>query len=137
MCIGIPMQVVELRSRYALCRGTGETREVDMALVGEQPVGTWVLVFLDAAREVIGAEEAARIGDALQALALLAQGETDVDHLFADLIGREPELPEHLKPHVPAGRAPYEGLSPHPVPLPMGEGTPELTAAELLASPGE
>jgi len=98
MCIGIPMQVAEVRSRYALCHANGESREVDMALVGEQPVGTWVLVFLDAAREVISTLDAARIGDALQALALVVQGETNVDHLFADLIGREPELPDHLKP---------------------------------------
>jgi hypothetical protein len=55
-------------------------------------------VFLDAAREVITARDAAKIGDALKALALVMQGETSVDHLFADLIGREPELPEHLKP---------------------------------------
>ena len=27
------------------------------------------------------------------------------------------------------------GISPHPVPLPMGEGTPELSAAEFIASP--
>jgi hydrogenase assembly chaperone HypC/HupF len=100
MCIGIPMQVAGLRSRYALCLGNGESREVDMALVGEQPVGTWVLVFLDAAREVLSAQDAARIGDALQALALIGQGETNVDHLFADLIGREPELPDHLKPKL-------------------------------------
>ena len=100
MCIGIPMQVAEPRSRYALCRADGESREVDMILVGEQPAGTWVLVFLGAAREVIAGEDAARIGDALRALALIAQGETDVDHLFADLTGREPELPEHLRPHT-------------------------------------
>jgi hydrogenase assembly chaperone HypC/HupF len=135
MCIGIPMQVVEPRSRYALCRADGESREVDMILVGEQPAGTWVLVFLDAAREVIGAEDAARIGDALRALALVAQGETDVDHLFADLTGREPELPEHLRPQHSAGSAPYNGISPHPVPLPTGEGTPEQGGSRATPSP--
>ncbi|MBI4724045.1 MAG: HypC/HybG/HupF family hydrogenase formation chaperone [Rhodomicrobium sp.] len=98
MCIGIPMQVVEPRQRYALCCANGESREVDMALVGEQPAGAWVLVFLGTAREVISAEDAVKTGDALQALALVMQGETSVDHLFADLIGREPELPSHLKP---------------------------------------
>jgi len=98
MCIGLPMQVIESGPRRALCRFNGENREIDMALVGGQPAGTWVLVFLDAAREVIAPADAAKIGDALKALALIMQGETSVDHLFADLTGREPELPEHLKP---------------------------------------
>ncbi len=98
MCIGFPMQVVEPRNRYALCRREGETREVDMILTGEQPAGTWVLVFLDAARQVLDEDEAAKIGDALTALSLAMSGETDIDHLFPDLAGREPQLPEHLKP---------------------------------------
>ncbi len=98
MCIGLPMQIIESGPHRALCRFDGKGREIDMALVGKQPAGTWVLVFLDAAREVINAQDAARIGDALKALTLVMQGETSVDHLFADLIGREPELPEHLKP---------------------------------------
>ena len=34
-----------------------------------------------------------------------------------------------------AAGAMNEGISPHPVLLPMGEGTPELPAAEILASP--
>ncbi len=135
MCIGIPMQVAEPRSRYALCHANGESREVDMALVGEQPAGAWVLVFLDAAREVIGAEDAARIGDALKALVLVAEGDTNVDHLFADLIGREPELPEHLRPLArTAGGAPYTGISPHPVPPPMGEGTVRCAPGTIQAS---
>jgi hydrogenase expression/formation protein HypC len=134
MCIGIPMQVIEPRSRFALCEGAGEAREIDMALVGEQAEGTWVLVFLDAAREVIGAEEAARITDALTALALIAEGRADIDHLFADLIGREPELPEHLRP---AGAAQYEGLSPHPVPLPLEEGTPEFSLRVVPGGEGQ
>jgi hydrogenase expression/formation protein HypC len=30
-------------------------------------------------------------------IGLLMQGETQLDHLFADLVGREPQLPEILK----------------------------------------
>ncbi len=101
MCIGLPMQVIEPRGHHARCRFQGEIREIDMALTGQQSAGTWVLVFLDAAREVITAGDAAKIADALQALTLVMQGETSVDHLFADLIGREPELPDHLKPQRP------------------------------------
>ena len=101
MCIGLPMQVVEPRGRYALCRSGGELRTVDMILVGEQAPGAHVLVFLDAAREVLSAEDARKTADALTALSLVMQGETSVDHLFADLVGREPELPAHLKSPQP------------------------------------
>ena len=92
--------------------------------------GTWVLVFLDAAREVLSARDAARIGDALKALALIGRGETDVDHLFADLIGREPELPEHLKPKPGEFESP-----PHPNPLPKGRGSPAATVERAFLLP--
>ena len=101
MCIGLPMQVIEARGRHALCRYGEEIRTVDMILVGEQPVGAWVLVFLDSARDVMTAEQAQKTADALRAIALVMQGETSVDHLFADLVGREPELPPHLKDMLP------------------------------------
>lgn len=101
MCIGLPMQVVEPNGRFAVCRCGAEMRKVDMVLVGEQPAGTWVLVFINAAREVMTAEQAAKTADALEALALVMRGETSVDHLFADLAGREPELPAHLKSLLP------------------------------------
>ncbi|MCQ8116377.1 HypC/HybG/HupF family hydrogenase formation chaperone [Methylomonas rosea] len=97
MCIGIPMQVIEPRGDLALCEYRGQTTLIDMMLVGEQVAGTWLLVFLDAAREVISAERAAQIADALEAMRLAMQGETNFDHLFADLVDREPELPEFLR----------------------------------------
>lgn len=97
MCIGLPMRVLECDGARALCEGQGERRSIDMMLVGEQAPGTWVLVFLDAAREVISAEHAALVGQALDALGLAMTGSTAVDHLFPDLAGREPELPSHLK----------------------------------------
>jgi hydrogenase expression/formation protein HypC len=97
MCIGLPMQVVEQRGESALCLYRGEETVVDMMLVGEQPVGTWLLVFLYAAREVISEQKARQIADALEAMRLAMQGETQFDHLFADLIDREPQLPEFLK----------------------------------------
>lgn len=97
MCIGLPMQVLEVRGASALCGYRGEQSLVDMMLVGEQPVGTWLLVFLYAAREVISEQKARQIADALEAMRLAMQGETEFDHLFADLIDREPQLPEFLK----------------------------------------
>lgn len=98
MCIGIPMQVLEQRQGSALCAYRGESTWIDMMLVGEQPIGSWVLVFLNTAREVLSEEKAQHITNALQALGLAMQGETQLDHLFADLAGREPQLPEFLKP---------------------------------------
>lgn len=91
------MQVVETRGDAALCLYRGETSLIDIQLVGEQLPGTWLLVFLDAAREVISSERAQQISDALEAMRLAMQGETDIDHLFADLVNREPELPEFLR----------------------------------------
>lgn len=97
MCIGIPMQVVEPSGEMALCEGMGRTALVDFMLLGEQPAGSWVLVFMDTAREVLTAEQAKQINDALLAVQLAMQGESQVDDLFADLVNREPQLPEFLR----------------------------------------
>lgn len=98
MCIGIPMQIIEQRGESAVCLYQGQESLIDMMLVGPQPVGTWLLVFLDAAREVLSEQKARQIADALEAMHLAMQGDSQIDHLFADLIGREPPLPEFLKP---------------------------------------
>lgn len=97
MCVGIPMQVIEKGEGYAVCEGMGEKRQINTLLVGDHAVGTWLLTFLGTAREVISAEEASRISDALSALNLIMQGETDIDHLFADLVDREPTLPDFVQ----------------------------------------
>ncbi len=87
MCMGIPMQVTESGPARAICDFAGELRRIDTMLVGEQPVGTWLLVFIDAAREVISEEDAMKITDALRALSSVSQGTADsIDHLFADII---------------------------------------------------
>ncbi len=62
---------------------------------GRRPPGG-VLVFLGAAREPLEQAYALRIRDALAALHVAAAGDA-FDHLFPDLIGREPQLPEHLR----------------------------------------
>ena len=120
MCIGVPMQIVEVPENesglfpggeYAFCRvegegGTGVEIEpqaplyrVDLSLVGAQPPGTWVLVFLGAAREVLDPRQAARVGEALRALGAAARGES-LEGFFADLTDREPQLPDFLKPDL-------------------------------------
>ncbi|MET0084345.1 MAG: HypC/HybG/HupF family hydrogenase formation chaperone [Sedimenticola sp.] len=99
MCIGVPMQVVESQPGEALCEGMGERRRVDTLLVGDQPPGSWLLIFLNSAREVLSPEDAAKIRDALQSLQQTLRGEeAGVEELFADLVEREPQLPEHLRP---------------------------------------
>ncbi len=97
MCLGIPMQVLECHGNVALCQGRGGVRQLDLSLVGEQPVGAWLLAFIDAAREVLDVEAAARINAALDGLEAVLAGETDVSRHFADLFERTPELPPHLR----------------------------------------
>ncbi|WP_428547402.1 HypC/HybG/HupF family hydrogenase formation chaperone [Profundibacter sp.] len=87
MCLGIPMQVVESGTGFAICAQAGKRRRIDTMLVGDQPPGTWLLVFIDAARKVISAEDATRITDALAALDdVMAGGTGNIDAMFADII---------------------------------------------------
>jgi hydrogenase expression/formation protein HypC len=99
MCIGIPMQVMEIAGDGAAwCMGRDGRARIDMALVGPQPPGTWLLTFIGAAREVMTPEAAARTDAALDALAAVLAGDTStLDDAFADLVSREPQLPEHLQ----------------------------------------
>lgn len=100
MCMGIPMQVMEMRGTHALCEANGQTELIDMILVGDQVQGTWILNFLGAAREILDPESAKQIRQALAALQAIHQisdPQVQLDELFADLIGREPPLPEHLR----------------------------------------
>lgn len=97
MCIGMPMQVISSETGFATCDANGEQRRVNTLFVGDQPSGTWLLVFLDSARQVLSELEAKQISDGLAALNAVMQGEENVDHLFPDLVDREPQLPDHLK----------------------------------------
>ena len=107
MCIGLPQQVIRAdadgdgRGDFALCGDVAAApgERVDMRLIGEQPVGTWILNFNGAARRVLDADEAAQIRDALGALDAALRGDVaGIDALFADLVNREPQLPDHLRP---------------------------------------
>ena len=109
MCIGVPMRIESGDGivAVAVCEaadGTAERHTLDMMIVGSQPPGTWVLAFHGAARRVLEPGEAAQIRDALAALGIaLDAGQqaptAAIDALFADLIDRAPQLPEHLRPH--------------------------------------
>lgn len=100
------MQVVEMRESFALCEADGKQELIDMMLLGDQPKGTWILNFLGAAREVMTPEFAEQTRQALNALDDIMQGDiqhnSQIDHLFADLVDKEPQLPEHLRALVPS-----------------------------------
>lgn len=96
MCVGIPMQVLEAAEGQARCLGPGGESVIDIRLVGEVRPGAWLMVFLGAAREVLSEARARQTLDALTALEQVMQGRTDIDHLFADLVDREPTVPEAL-----------------------------------------
>jgi hydrogenase expression/formation protein HypC len=96
MCLGLPMTVIEDDDLSALCGRSGQTRRVSMMLVGAQPPGTRVLVHIDSAVRVLDPVEADAIDRAIDGLAAALEGR-DFEHLFADLVDREPELPAHLR----------------------------------------
>ena len=97
------MRVVEPMGHRAWCEGRDGRKLVDLALVGPQPAGAWLLTHLDAAREVLTAEAAGQIDRALDALAAALAGDAQgIAAGFADLIGREPQLPPHLVRKEPA-----------------------------------
>ena len=98
MCIGIPMKVIKPQGIAAWCEGRDGRKLVDLSLVGPQPPGTWLLTHLGSAREILSEEVARQIDGALDALAAVLQGDAEGIHAgFADLIGREPQLPPHLR----------------------------------------
>jgi hydrogenase expression/formation protein HypC len=97
-----------LPSGVALCSTRGnpaEPRTIEVSLVDTPPQsGDWLLVHVDVAVRALESEEARQIGDALQAAAAAAAGEP-FEHLIADLVDREPELPSHLKQQTGGDRA--------------------------------
>ena len=94
------MQVVEPGEFRAVCEARGRREDVDLALVGRQEKGTWLLVFLGAAREVLPVETAAQITDALAALQSVLNGNNSIDQYFADLVDRPIEHPALLQNQV-------------------------------------
>jgi len=90
------MQVLDVRGTIARCTARGAIRDVSMALLDPQPPGTWVLVNRDMAHKTLTAAEARQIDDALEALDVVMGGGS-IDHLFADLVDRPPQLPPHLR----------------------------------------
>ncbi|MDH4189720.1 MAG: HypC/HybG/HupF family hydrogenase formation chaperone [Betaproteobacteria bacterium] len=102
MCLGLPMRVTQALGNAAWCERRGERALIDLTLVGEQPVGAWLLVHRGAAREQLTPQAAVQIDAALDALSAALTGDTaSVDAAFADLVEHAPELPSHLRAGKP------------------------------------
>ena len=83
---------------FVWCDGRNGRKRINTMLIDAVQPGDWLLTFLDSAREAIDAERAAMINSALDALERVAAGDNNFDDCFADLIGREPQLPDFLRP---------------------------------------
>lgn len=96
MCFGLPMRVISVNGGLALCEAGSLREHVDLALVGTVKPGSFLLVHLGTAHRALDEEEAGSIANAIEAVRAAASGEP-FEHLIADLVDREPELPPHLQ----------------------------------------
>ena len=101
MCLGVPMQVQSVPSwGIAVCHTSvegAEPQRIETSLLLQVPdVGDWLLVHVNIAIRALDAGEARQISDAVLAVNRAAAGES-FEHLLADLIDREPQLPPHLQ----------------------------------------
>ncbi len=101
MCVGIPMRVVSADDGATICAGRGRRERIDVALVGDLPVGAWILAYQGSAVRTMTPEQAMQTDAALDALEAALAGESRVDEYFADLVGRVPQLPPHLRRKEP------------------------------------
>jgi len=104
MCLGVPMQILDIDGIAAQAAEGAHRHVIDLTLTPEARPGDWVLTFLGAAREVLCAEEAQKITAALGGLRSLMEG-GDLGDAFADLEARAPTLPPHLQAAYDAGKS--------------------------------
>lgn len=91
------MRIVACDGMTGVAERHGERATLDVQRLGDLVPGTWVLAFQNVAVRVMSDEEAAQTDAALAALEAALAGSANVDAFFADLIDREPQLPDHLK----------------------------------------
>lgn len=75
MCIGMPMQVLDLEPGHAVCAGRGQQRRINTALVGKVQINDWLLVFMDSAQEIITTQRAAEVNATLDLMEAALHGE--------------------------------------------------------------
>jgi len=85
MCLGIPMQVIEVDGAFAWCEGRGHRERLNTFWLGETSPGDWVYAVLGQAREKLTEQRVVEINLALDGLAAALQGETNLDAYFPDL----------------------------------------------------
>lgn len=102
MCVGIPMQITSIDGIAARTTNGKHVELIDLSLTPDAQVGDWLLTFLGASREIIPAEEAQKIGAALDGLRAVMEGGS-VGDAFADIEDRGPQLPPHLQAALDAG----------------------------------
>ena len=85
MCLGIPMQVLEIDGAFVWCEGHGRRERLNAILLDELLPGDWVYAVLGQAREKLTEQRVTEINLALDGLAAALQGETNLDAYFPDL----------------------------------------------------
>ena len=105
MCVGLPLQITAIDGIAADAVSADESHRelIDLSLTPDAKVGDWILTFLGASREIIGADEAAKITAALAGLRAVMQG-GGLGDAFADLEQEGPQLPPHLQAALDAGQ---------------------------------
>lgn len=98
MCLGVPMKILSCDDLIAVCHNEeeGRSENVDLSLVGSLKPGTWIQVFMGAAREIIEPEQLDQVLLARKAMFAAING-GNIDDCFPDLVNREPQLPDFLK----------------------------------------
>ena len=102
MCVGLPLKIIAIDGIAARAEAEDHREVIDLSLTPDARPGDWVLTHLGAAREVITADEAAKISAALAGLRAVMAGHGPGD-AFADLDAKGPVLPAHLQAALDAG----------------------------------
>jgi hydrogenase assembly chaperone HypC/HupF len=82
MCLGIPMQVIEVDGAFAWCEGRSRRERLNTLLLEKVTPRDWVYAVLGQACEIMTVQRAEEVNLALDGLAAALQGETNLDAYF-------------------------------------------------------